>query len=280
MIATETGYQVPYLAAKFHQFLQSEVPILAPLDQSGDDVAYLLIDGLWFGKVFVLMVYRQSKKLIILHISVASREYARKIERDLEHLRKLGYRFTGIVSDGGTGIVSAVNEIFPHAPHQICLAHMHRRLLAALGKYPKDYRVKRLKNLADHIWLLESREALSWWRDQVTTWIKENLSFMCERRYDSEGKWWYIHKGVRAAVRIMTRLPKTSFMFLHGDPLMPKTTNELEAQFGHLGRRWSSHRGLKKTRWQQYLNWFVYLYNLEKLSLSSQKSVGVTNTGS
>jgi hypothetical protein len=273
MIAVETGYSIAHLVRCFQKYLEEPVPQLSPLDQSECAVAYLLIDGLWFGRYFVLMVYRQSKTLIILHVSVAGKEGSAKIAKDLKVLLEIGYRFTGIVSDGGTGIVGAVTEVFPHSSHQICLAHMHRRLIAALGRYPKDYRVKNLKRLADHVWLIESREALKWWKEQVVKWIKDNHTFLCERRYDTEGHWWYIRKGVRAAVNLMVKLPKISFMFLHGHPLMPKTTNELEAQFGHVAKRWLAHRGLKRSRWQNYLNWFVYLYNLDKLTPSKPKSI-------
>ena len=61
---------------------------------------------------------------------------------------------------------------------------------------------------------------------------------------------------------------------------MPKTTNELEAQFGHLGKRWLSHRGLKRERWKDFLKWFVYFYNQEKLSQKKTKEAEKNNTKS
>lgn len=63
----------------------------------GREETFLLIDGLWFGRWFVLMVYRQSDNLLILHIAIAGREVTTKISRDLLHVVSLGYRFTGIV---------------------------------------------------------------------------------------------------------------------------------------------------------------------------------------
>ena len=264
MISQDTGYSISYLVRKFHQYLDQEPPEMPVLDQSDCEVAYLLIDGLWFGRWYVMMVYRQSKNLTILHISVAGKEASTKIEKDLKQLLEKGYRFTGIVS--------AVEEVFPGRPHQICLAHMHRRIVAALGRRPRDYRVAELKRLADHVWLLESREALRWWKDQLNKWVETNWEYMRERRFLDFNHWWYIHKGVIKAVRIMQKLPKTSFVFLHGHPLMPKTTNELEAQFGHLAKRWLAHRGLKKTRWEKFMKWFVYLYNHDKLSFKKSKS--------
>lgn len=223
------------------------------------------------------MAYRQSGNLKLLHISVVGREAATKITKDLRFILNLGYRFTGIVSDGGTGIVKAVGEVFPHVPHQICLAHLHRDVIAAIGRYPKSERVRELKLLADHVWLIESKEALRWWRIQVDVWRKMHNDYLKEKKYDLDYNWWFIHKGVRRAINILQSIPDTSFKFLD-HPLMPKTTNELEAQFGHLGKRWLAHRGLKTEKWEQFLRWFVYFYNQDKLSPRKMKKDEIYHT--
>jgi len=62
---------------------------------------------------------------------------------------------------------------------------------------------------------------------------------------------------------MLVKLPATSFVFLD-HPTIPKTTNELEATFSHLGQRWIRHKGLKKERWESFLKWFTYFYNKEK----------------
>lgn len=270
-LSSLSNYSIRHLVQQFHIFLVQDPPAVPLVNQSIYKEAYLLIDGLWFGRWFVLMVYRQSKNLTILHISPMGKEVKTKITKDLRILKD-GYRFTGVVSDGGTGIVGAVRAVFPHIPHQICLAHMHRQILACIGKRPKEYRVQELRILADHVWLIESKEALKWWKHQLDEWIKRNDIYLWEIKYDEYGKWWYVHKGVRKAVRILLAIQTTSFQFLD-HPLMPKTTNELEAQFGHLGHRWLTHRGLKRERWEQFFKWFVYFYNQEKLTASKKKQV-------
>ena len=279
MLSSTSGYSTAHLVEKFHEHFLEEPPELPRLDQSDQEVTFLLIDGLWFGRWFVLMVYRQSGNLLILHIAIAGREVTSKISRDLREVRRMGYRFTGIVSDGGTGIVGAVNLVFPHAPHQICLAHLHRGIIAALGRYPKDERVKELKQLADHVWLIESKEALRWWQEQLKQWIASHNGYIKEKRYDIDYNWWYVHKGVRKAVATMQELPYTSFKFLDY-PLMPKTSNEIEAQFGHVGKRWLAHRGMKRERWKDFLKWFVYFYNQDKLSQKKSKKAEKNNTKS
>lgn len=279
MLSSISGYSIPHLVEKFHEFLLENPPELPRLDQSNQEVTFLLIDGLWFGRWFVLMVYRQSGNLVILHIAVAGREVTTKISRDLKLVREMGYRFTGIISDGGTGIVGAVDRVFPHIPHQICLAHLHRGIIAAIGRYPREEKIRELKILADHVWFIESKEALRWWQEQLKQWIKSHNAYLKERRYDLNYNWWYIHKGVRKAISTLQEIPYTSFKFLDY-PLMPKTTNEIEAQFGHLGKRWLAHRGMKRERWKDFLKWFVYFYNQEKLSQRKLKEAEKNNTKS
>ncbi len=279
MLSSISRYSVAHLIDKFHEYFLENPPELPRLDQSNQEVTFLLIDGLWFGRWFVLMVYRQSGNLVIIHIAVAGREVATKITRDLKRVREMGYRFTGIVSDGGTGIVGAVNLVFPHIPHQICLAHLHRGIIGVIGRYPREEKVKELKAIADHVWLIESKEALSWWEDKLKYWINSNNVYLKERRYDIDYNWWYVHKGVRKAIVTLQELSNTSFKFLD-NPLMPKTTNEIEAQFGHLGKRWLAHRGMKRERWKDFLKWFVYFYNQEKLSQRKIEKAEKNNTKS
>lgn len=269
MLASLSGYSIRYLQEKFYVYFQQAPPVLPLLDQSSYEETFLLLDGLWLKRGFVLMAYRQSRNLTILHISVVGREAATKIAKDL-HIIKEHYVFTGVVSDGGTGIVKAVGDVFPHVPHQICLAHLHRDVISAIGRYPKDIRTQELKRLADHVWLIESKEALRWWEGKLKGWIRSHHGFLIEKRYDLDYNYWFLHKGARRAVSILQELPHTSFKFLD-HPLMPKTTNEIEAQFGHLGKRWLSHRGLKTERWETFMWWFVYFYNQEKQTQKKTK---------
>lgn len=196
---------------------------------------------------------------MIIHASFVSKERGSLIAKDLKYL-KSKYRFTGIVSDGGTGIRNAVFMVFGNIPHQICMAHLHRDVINAIGRHPKNERVRKLKKLADHIWLIESKEALHWWRDKLQKWIDQNREFLHEYKRDNYNHWWYIHKGVRKAVRILVSLPDTSFKFLD-HPLMPKTTNELEGSISVLSRKHNLHKGLKRERVKSFIYWFIYFYN-------------------
>jgi len=210
------------------------------------------------------MLYRHSKKKIIIHLSFLKREYGSQIARDLKILNRR-YHFTGVVSDGGRGILNAVFTVFGHIPHQICMAHLHRDIVSAIGRFPKDERVKELKRIADHIWLIESKEALNWWRNKLQHWINKNRDFLSETKHLDTGGWWFVHKGVRKTVRILVFLPDTSFKFLD-HPLMPKTTNKLEGSISNISQKHIIHKGLKRERVNSFIRWFVYFYNRKLLS--------------
>lgn len=221
------------LMRKFHELLEKEPPILV-VPETKNEESYLIIDGKWTRKTEVMMIYRRSDTREILHISFLRKEYGSQIARDLGYLKSLGYKFTCVVSDGGTGIRKAVRKVFGGIPHQICMAHMHRMATLCLGKYPKDERVKQLKKLADHIWLLESPEARIWWVNELKTWGKVNWNYLVERRRDDLGRVWFAHKNARKSLKILLSASRHSFAFL-SHPLLPKTSNHIEATIGVLG---------------------------------------------
>lgn len=265
-----SGYSLRYLEQRFTRLLIVQPPRLLLPKLHQDTETYLVLDGRWFGKRICLMLYRQSRSKLILHASFMSKEYGSLILKNLKTLDEQGYRFTGIVSDGGTGIKKAVVKMYGHIPHQICMAHMHRQATNSLGKYPKEERVKILRELADHMWLVESQEARAWWKNQVNDWIRDNGMYLGETRWDTTGHWWYIHAGVRKSVRAIKTTYEECFTFLD-HPLMPKTTNEIEATIGNLSMKHLIHRGMKREKLQSFIAWFIYFYNHNILSQRKTK---------
>lgn len=263
VLSSWSKLSIQALCTRFHTLLLQNPPSLK-ISELQTEEAYLLVDGLWFGKKHCLMLYRHSQRKVILYISFLAKEYGSLIAKDLQ-LLQTRFHFTGVVSDGGTGIRNAVFRVFGSIPHQICLAHLHRDVINAIGRYPKDYRVQKLKKLADHVFLIESKEALGWWKDKLQGWIIKNRDFLEETKHVDTGGWWYIHRGARKAVRILVSLPDSSFKFLDR-PLMPKTTNQLEGSISVLARKYGLHKGLKEERILPFLKWFIFFYNRKILS--------------
>lgn len=260
-----SGYSIRYLEKRFHTLLADEPPTLILPKVSQDTETYLILDGRWFGKKICLMLYRQSRSKLILYASFMPKEYGSLILKNLKTLETQGYRFTGVVSDGGTGIKKAVVKMYGQIPHQLCMAHIHRQATNGLGKHPKEENIQRLKALADHMWLVESKEALAWWKTEVNQWIRENGLYLGTTRWDTNGRWWYIHVGVRKSARAIKTAYEECFTFLD-HPLMPKTTNEMEATIGNLSMKHLIHRGMKQENLKPFIAWYIYFYNRNLIS--------------
>jgi hypothetical protein len=227
---------------------------------------YVLLDGLWFGDDLNLMAYRLHHWPFIIHHSFGKRETATRVRRDLIGITQESYIPSGVVSDGGTGIVSGIKKAYGPLLHQICLLHMARQARSSIGKHPTDQRIVELKGLVDHLFLIESKEALKWYLGEIKSWSDRNKHFLTEYGHDElTHRWWYIHKGARHTLKVLLTTVKTSFAFLE-DPLIPKTTNGIESIFSTVSSKWLVHRGLKHERWQPFLEWFIYYYNYEKLA--------------
>lgn len=227
---------------------------------------FLILDAIWFRKRFCLMLYRYHNWPFILKATCMYREDSRYIIKDLQWLRDHGYQAAACVSDGGTGIRKALEEVFPVTPHQLCLAHVHREANRGLGRHPKDFRTQRLRQLVDHLWLIENPEALRWWKQEVVQWAVANRTFLLESTHDPvHHRWWFTHRNARKTLRLLTVATRECFTFFNY-PLMPKTTNGVEGLFTNVRIKWQIHKGLKRSRWKPFLLWFVYFRNRYYLS--------------
>lgn len=253
----------------FEMLLCEDPPKLISVQDPSDE-SYLILDGMWFGKKLCLMLYRESKNKLIIHYSFMKKEVGTKIAKDLKFIHSLGYHFTGVVSDGGTGIRKAVLTVYGNIPHQICMAHLHRLATNCLGGYPNEIPTQKLKLLADHIWKIESKEALRWWKEKLNSWIKIYWDFLYEKRKDTNGRWWYVHRGVRKALRTLITASEESFTFL-SHPLMPRTSNKIEGSISNLTSKHLIHRGFKQDKTESFIRWFVYFYNRNLLSQRKTK---------
>lgn len=249
----------------FHKYLDQLPPSLKlPLPTREEQ--YLIYDGLWFGKKLCLLAYRIYQDPLIIYASTRKSERASQIDTDLKQIKSSGYQIDGVIIDGGTGVVNGKKAVFPNTPLQICLAHVHRQASIGLGRYPKDYRLQRLRSLTDHLFLIESKEALRWWLNEVKAWGQVHRDYLNEITHDSvHHKWWFKHRNARKTLRLLFQASKTSFTFL-SYPLMPKTTNGIEGIFTNTRIKWLIHRGLKRSRWPNYLLWFIYFRNKQILA--------------
>lgn len=93
-----------------------------------------------------LGLYPQSGRWGILGWTLAHSESQTEWERLLVPLETRGlYRERGVelfIHDGGSGLIAALDLLYPHLPHQRCLFHKLRNLRAAIQPPPELFRAE------------------------------------------------------------------------------------------------------------------------------------------
>jgi hypothetical protein len=255
-LSKESSKSIRTLQRLFDSFL-SKPPQPQPVS---NQKSILLIDGTWFNRTNCLIVYYDYRLKRPQYWRYTIRENAPEIVEDLESLRDRGVICIGAVTDGGKGLISALNHVYPDIPKQRCLVHIQRLSLAWLTRSPKTQAGRSLRKLCLALNQIKSKQQRDQWLKTFNAWDIKYSKFLKERTTGPDGKrWWYTHKSLRKVRRyILNALPH---MFLYLDhPGLPKDTNILEgAIFAPLKDIYRSHRGLSPDQRANFLAWYLYL---------------------
>ena len=180
----------------------------------------------------------------------------------LSRLLELNYLVTSVTSDKHGSTIASVKYFFPNIPHQYCLVHIQNRCQSLLTKKPDTQAGCDLLELVKLINKIPSNYEKQIFLKWLGRYEVSYAAFLCQRTYaikeNGRKTWWYTHKNVRKAfVHIKSSLP--SMFFYLEDINIPKDTNGLEAEFTFLKTKLNIHRGLKRTRRVNFINWYWYL---------------------
>ena len=211
------------------------------------------------------MVYKDSKAGIVLW-RFSKGEYLSEIKSDLTLLRENGYFPKGVICDGKQSIVSGAESL--GLPVQRCLVHLQLGIERLTTKKPKTQAGKDLLLWSKSINKITSRyqaRIIALWFKRLTLRHKD---FLNERSVGTDPKtgkkyWWYTHRYLRQAYRLIINAKKYLFTYLE-IANMPKDNNGLEGFFSQLGTKISRHRGLKQTRRENLISWLFWLAKFNK----------------
>jgi hypothetical protein len=224
---------------------------------------YLLIDGTYYSDDHCLIIYRAENLRRTIFYRFATHEDDDEIASDLLNIRDLGYEVIGITTDGGDNIIRAVQYVFPRVPRQRCVVHVQRECLASITQRPRSPEARMFRNLVQQLSIVYTNNDKLWWLSRYSRWTEDNLEYVFQKGVVSYSKQeYYVHNDLRKAYIHLKRALPNLFTYID-HPGVPKTTNALEAFFGHIKDQIRLHRGLAETRIDNFIKWFLF-FNDEK----------------
>lgn len=258
-IAQESGYSSRQLHRWFDDYLDTwpswTINTSTPI--------YLLIDGTYYSDDHCLIIYRAENLKRTIFYRFATHEDDDEIASDLLNIRDLGYDVIGITTDGGDNIIRAVQYVFPHVPRQRCVIHVQRECLASITQRPRSPEARLFRTLVQQLSIVYTNNDKLWWLSQYARWTEDYLEYVFQKGIVSYSKQeYYVHNDLRKAYIHLKRALPNLFTYIE-HPGVPKTTNALEAFFGHVKDQIRLHRGLAESRIDNFIKWFLF-FNDEK----------------
>lgn len=258
-IAQECGYSSRQLHRWFDEYLDTS----PSWTMNTSRPIYLLIDGTYYSDDHCLIVYRAENLKRTIFYRFTTHEDDDEIASDLINIRDLGYNIIGITTDGGDNIVRAVQYVFPDVPRQRCVVHVQRECLGQITQRPRSPEAKLFRNMVQQLSIVRTVNDKLWWLNVYANWVEENKEYIFQKGvvYYSHQEY-YVHNDLRKAYIHLKRALPNLFTYID-NPGVPKTTNALEAFFGHIKDQIRSHRGLAESRVDNFIKWFLF-FNDEK----------------
>ena len=258
-IAARSGYCTRQLHRWFDDYLDSS-PTWA---MNTSSPIYLLIDGTYYSDDHCLILYRAENLKRTIFYRFTDHEDQNEIAIDLISIRDLGYDVIGITTDGGDNIIRAVDYVFPDIPRQRCVVHVQRECLNSITQRPRSTEAKMFRNLVQDLSICRTVNDKLWWLNMYHRWEEDYKEFVFQKSVVTYShQEYYVHNDLRKAYIHLKRAIPNLFTYID-NPGTPKTTNALEAFFGHIKDQIRSHRGLSESRIDNFIKWFLF-FNDEK----------------
>ena len=137
-------------------------------DLSMEDIMYLFLDAVYLGvrgrsreKEAILVAHgiNREGKRVVLHLSLGVRESAESWKGVVNDLVSRGLKVPQlIISDGNTGLLRAVQDIWPQVARQRCVVHRVRNVLARVPKKRQTEVKKALNRIFNAACLDDARD--------------------------------------------------------------------------------------------------------------------------
>lgn len=181
-----------------------------------------------------------------------------------------------VVTDGGTGLLSARKYAWPDTRVQRCLVHIQRNVRAYLTTRPRTIAGKELRQLSLALTRITTTEQATAWLAALAGFHQRHRGFIYARttRGQHTGevpswvrpgqKSWFTHDRLRKAYTLLERCAKHHELFTYLEPQfdfeVASTTNRIEGSINaQLRLLLRHHRGIPAEHMRRAVEWFLYL---------------------
>lgn len=200
-----------------------------------------------------------ADQTIIAH-AYATKEGFQAASPWFQALKAEGLNPTCITMDGEKSVIRAIRQTWPQALIQRCLYHIQMQGMMWLRTYPKTQAGKDLRYLLSRLCQIRSVKERNKFVKDYRHWLTQYKDFM-----RSLSKTTVAFTDLkRTAVLIQNAIPDMFHYLL--DPNIPHTTNSLESHYSRLKNAYRQHRGLSHHHKLQYLTWYSYFTNQQKIN--------------
>jgi len=227
---------------------------------------HLLVDGTYFKRTNCLVLYFDNDLKHFQLLRYTTRENKDEIIKDLRVLKRSGVNVQSATADGKNAVKSALKKVFPRAKFQRCLVHIQRYAETYITQKPKTLAGQELKEIVSTLNHIDSQIAKRTFIGKINDWRRRHNDFLKEKTTKEDGSgWWYTHRNLRRVIYHIDHAIPDMFNYLENEKI-PKDTNALEGRFTELKHKFRTHRGLRKTKRENYFKWYIYYKNLKEKS--------------
>lgn len=208
------------------------------------------MDTTYFGRIFGVMVFKDSITGVILHKLYVKQETNKLYLSGIEAIAMRGIKIQAIICDGRKGLL----QLFEGTPVQMCNFHQVAIVRRYLTRKPK---MQASKELWKHVQLLVKTDKESF-EGGLSAWYTKWEDFLNEKKVDINGKNRYVHKKLRSAYKsLKTNLPWLFTWYDNMHLKIPNTTNAIDGHFADLKNKLRNHNGLSEARKKKFIDEFL-----------------------
>lgn len=244
------------------------VPRLGPVEMIYHAV---LVDGVWIGTWCLLIALSDTGR--VLGWQWCARESTAAWKALLEHVPAPGI----LVSDGGSGLPSALRACWPETKHQRCLFHLQLNVTRHLTRNPRPPAGQALRRLVMDLSGVRDEDAAIAWQLRLEQWWQAFGHLTTERTLLRNGRFGFTHDRLRKAWLLVRLVVRKNLLFTHITYGNPRTTSALEGLNARIRDLLRRHRGMTEEHRRRAVEWFLTLHELpieQALGLAQPRQQG------